>query len=183
MADQTQHRLNERQRRVVTPREGFELAIPVSPTFQKENFYWVVGRCWQSMDWMSEGGSRMFSFSRRPHHLWGPHGLLHNGYRRTPPRGKAVDHSPPTSAKIRKIRAYPLLHTSSRRSAYLVKHRDSFAFVSTNNVMQTLIIYVKAIMNVFGGMRAIFNLLSSLRKRLMISPCCLSFIPFPPSNF
>jgi hypothetical protein len=40
-------------------------------------------------------GSRIFSSPRRPDRLWGPPNFLSNGYR--------LDHSPPTSAEVKKM--------------------------------------------------------------------------------
>jgi hypothetical protein len=52
-------------------------------------------------------GSRIFSSPRHPHRLWGPSNLLSNGYRDSFPgvklQGRDADHSPPTSAEIKKI--------------------------------------------------------------------------------
>jgi hypothetical protein len=45
-------------------------------------------------------GSRIFSFPQRPDRLWGPPSLLSNGY-----RGE-VHHSPPISAKVKKMWIY-----------------------------------------------------------------------------
>jgi hypothetical protein len=42
-------------------------------------------------------------------------------------QGREADHSPPTSAEVKKCGSmHPLPHTPSWRSAYLVKHRDKF---------------------------------------------------------
>jgi hypothetical protein len=48
-------------------------------------------------------GSRIFTSPCCPDHLWGPHNLLHNGYRRP---GREADHSPPTIAEAKKIWIY-----------------------------------------------------------------------------
>jgi hypothetical protein len=43
--------------------------------------------------------------------------------------GREADHSPPSSAEVKKGGAItPLLHTSSRHSE-LIKHRDNFTFI------------------------------------------------------
>jgi hypothetical protein len=56
-------------------------------------------------------GSRIFTSPNRPHRLWGPPNLLSKGYGgalspgvRRP--GREVDHSPPTSAEIKKMWIY-----------------------------------------------------------------------------
>jgi len=50
------------------------------------------------------GGLGSNRFSARPDRLWGPHSLLHNGYRVFPGGkvrpGRAADHSPPSSAAV-----------------------------------------------------------------------------------
>jgi hypothetical protein len=51
-------------------------------------------------------------------------GALSPGIKR---KGREADHSPPTTADVKKNEfIYPLPHTSSWRSAQLVKHRDNF---------------------------------------------------------
>jgi hypothetical protein len=52
-------------------------------------------------------GSRIFSSPRRPDRLWCPRSLLSSGYRGLFPRGlkrpwREADHSPPTSAELKK---------------------------------------------------------------------------------
>jgi hypothetical protein len=54
---------------------------------------------------------------------WVP-GALYSGVKRP---GREVDHSPPTSAEVKKMWVYTSTpHTPSWRSAWLVKHRDNF---------------------------------------------------------
>jgi hypothetical protein len=48
-------------------------------------------------------GSRIFSSPSHPDWLWGPPNLLSNGYQRP---GREADHSPPTSAEVKKIWIY-----------------------------------------------------------------------------
>jgi hypothetical protein len=51
-------------------------------------------------------GSRIFSSPRRPDRLWGPPSLLSNGYQGVKRTGREADHSPPTSAEVKKIWIY-----------------------------------------------------------------------------
>jgi hypothetical protein len=80
-------------------------------------------------------GSRIFSSSRLPHRFWGPLSLLSSGYLGAlspvvKQSGPEADHSPQTSAEIRKIWLYTATpHTSSWRNAQLDKHRDNFTFL------------------------------------------------------
>jgi hypothetical protein len=68
-------------------------------------------------------GSRIFSSPNRPDRLWGPPNLLSNEYQglfslgvKQP--GREVDHSPPTSAKVKKMWIFTFTpHTPSWRSA------------------------------------------------------------------
>jgi hypothetical protein len=54
--------------------------------------------------------SRIFSSPRRPDRFRGPHSLLSSGYRGSFPglkrQGREADHSPPTSAEIKKMWIY-----------------------------------------------------------------------------
>jgi hypothetical protein len=55
--------------------------------------------------------SRIFSYPRRLDRLWGPLNLLTNGYRGLFPQGverpgREADHSPPTTAEVKKIYLY-----------------------------------------------------------------------------
>jgi hypothetical protein len=55
-------------------------------------------------------GSIIFPGRRRPNLLWGPPSLLSNGYRGLSPGvkrpGRESDHSPPTSAEVKKTWVY-----------------------------------------------------------------------------
>jgi hypothetical protein len=52
-----------------------------------------------------------------------------------------VDHTPPSSAKVKKSGAIPPLpHISSCHSAYLIKHRDNFTFLSVPQNIQRQIV-------------------------------------------
>jgi hypothetical protein len=57
-------------------------------------------------------GSRIFSSPRRPGRLWGPLNLLSNGYGggvsflEVKRPGREADHSPPTSAEVKKMWSY-----------------------------------------------------------------------------
>jgi hypothetical protein len=73
---------------------------------------------------------KFLSPAQCPDCFWSSASLLYNGYRKIFPqenggRGCEVDHSPPSSAKIKNVGAvHPLLHTSSWRGAYLIKRMD-----------------------------------------------------------
>jgi hypothetical protein len=63
--------------------------------------------------------------STHPPIQWVP-GTLSPGVKRP---GRGTDHSPPTSAQVKKKWVYTsTIHTPSWRSAYLVKYRDNFTF-------------------------------------------------------
>jgi hypothetical protein len=93
-----------------------------------------------SIYWLDDWGigvrvpviSRIFSYPRRPDRLWGPPNLLSNGYRgavlspRVKRQGREADHSPPTSAEVKKMWIYT--YTPRWSSAWLLKHRDNFTF-------------------------------------------------------
>jgi hypothetical protein len=51
-------------------------------------------------------GSRIFSSPRRPDRLWGPSSLLSNRYQVVNQPGREADHSPPTSAEVKKMWIY-----------------------------------------------------------------------------
>jgi hypothetical protein len=57
-------------------------------------------------------GSRIFISPRRPDRFWGPPDLLYNGHPGAKRPGREADHSPPTSAEVKKMWIY----TSSWRS-------------------------------------------------------------------
>jgi hypothetical protein len=56
-------------------------------------------------------------------------------------KNTVVDHSPPSSAKVKKCGAIPpFSHMSSWLSAYLIKHGDNFIFLSVpQNIQQQII--------------------------------------------
>jgi hypothetical protein len=89
-------------------------------------------------------GSRIFSSPRRPVRLWGSPSLLSNGYWGLFPRGESgrgvtlTTHLQLAPRSRKRGSIHPLPHTSSWRSAYLVKHRDNFTS------------YKKSDYNVFG---------------------------------
>jgi hypothetical protein len=69
------------------------------------------------------------SSPQRADRLWGLPSLLPKEYRGGKRQGLEADHSPPTSAEVKKDPATPPLpHISSRHSASLIKHRDNFTF-------------------------------------------------------
>jgi hypothetical protein len=80
-------------------------------------------------------GSRTFSSSNRPDRLCGPHNLLPNGYRGLPPPGgggvkrpgREADHSPPTSAEVKKIWIWYISSPIRLHGVVLkfVEHRDN----------------------------------------------------------
>jgi hypothetical protein len=51
-------------------------------------------------------GSRIFSSPRRPDRLWVPPSILSNGYRGVKRPVREADHSPPTTAEVKKIWIY-----------------------------------------------------------------------------
>jgi hypothetical protein len=51
-------------------------------------------------------GSRIFSSPCHPDRFWGPPSLLSNGYRGVKRPGCEADHSPPASAKVKKMWIY-----------------------------------------------------------------------------
>jgi hypothetical protein len=51
-------------------------------------------------------GVRIFTSPRHPDRLWGPPNFLSNGYRWLSPRGREADHTPPTSAEVKKMWIY-----------------------------------------------------------------------------
>jgi hypothetical protein len=66
-------------------------------------------------------GSRIFSSPRRPDRLWGLSSLLSNGYVGFSPEikrpGSEADHSPPTSAEVKKM----WIHTSAPPYAFMAQ--------------------------------------------------------------
>jgi hypothetical protein len=80
----------------------------------------------------SRGGVKNFLSPRPPDWFWGPPNFLSNGYWGFFPlgvkrQGCEADHSPPTSIEAKKMWIYTSTpHTPLLRSAYLVKHRDTF---------------------------------------------------------
>jgi hypothetical protein len=51
-------------------------------------------------------GVRIFTSPRRPDRLWGSPNLLCNGYWGVKRPGREADHSPPTTAKVKKMWIY-----------------------------------------------------------------------------
>jgi hypothetical protein len=90
-------------------------------------------------------GSRIFSSLCHPDWLWGPSNLLSKGYWGCFPGGKQpgreADHSPPTSAQVKKTWIYTSTpHMSSRHSAPLVEHRDNFTFFFFTTIIDAEIV-------------------------------------------
>jgi hypothetical protein len=83
------------------------------------------------------GSAKFFYSPQLPDRLWGPPGLLPNGYRGlfSPDANRQereADHSPPCSAKVKKVGAIPPLpHMSSWHRAQLIKHRDNYCKCKT----------------------------------------------------
>jgi hypothetical protein len=78
--------------------------------------------------------ARIFTSPFRPDRLWGPFRLLSNGYNgalspgvKRP--GSEADHSPPTSAEVKKMWVYTSTPTSVFIAQCLVKHRDKFTSI------------------------------------------------------
>jgi hypothetical protein len=67
-------------------------------------------------------GARIFTSPCRPHWLWSPLNFLLSPEVKRP--GLETDHSPPTSADVKKTRVY----SSTPPYAFMVKHRDNFNF-------------------------------------------------------
>jgi hypothetical protein len=62
--------------------------------------------------------ARSFSSPRCPDRLWGPPSLLSNGYRGVKRQGREADHSPTTSAEVKKMWIY--ISTPSLRGIVLL---------------------------------------------------------------
>jgi hypothetical protein len=78
-------------------------------------------------------GLRIFISPSPPDRLWGHPTSYTMGTWSSFPGvkrpGREADHSPPTSAEVKKMwTLQPLTHKPSWASAYLVKHRDNFTF-------------------------------------------------------
>ena len=91
------------------------------PLFNKRYTIFKVGRVAQSVQRLNTGWTIRVAtrFSARPDRPWGPSSLLYNGYRVFPggkvQPGRAVDHTPPSSAAVMEEYSYtsthPLGHT------------------------------------------------------------------------
>jgi hypothetical protein len=51
-------------------------------------------------------GSKIFSSPHRPERLWGPQNLLSSGFPGVKRSGREADHSPPTTAEVKKMWIY-----------------------------------------------------------------------------
>jgi hypothetical protein len=64
------------------------------------------------------GSARFFSPRERPDRLWGPPSLPSDGYQGLSPQGCEADHSPPSSAEVKKVGAISRIsHVSSWHGA------------------------------------------------------------------
>jgi hypothetical protein len=96
----------------------------------------VVARYGLDLLGLIPGSARFSSSLQCPDQLQSPSSLLSKGIRGLFPGGKGVElqgcvanHSPPSSAKVKKCGAIPRCpHKSSWHSAYLIKQMDNFTF-------------------------------------------------------
>jgi hypothetical protein len=87
-------------------------------------------------------GSRIFSSPRRPDRLWGPPSLLSNGVpgalsQGAKQQGREADHSPPTSAEVKKTWSYTSTPTVSFNGVVLnwLSTRTSLPFYGMHPVV------------------------------------------------
>jgi hypothetical protein len=126
-----------------------------------------------------------FLISRSSDLIWGPSSPLYNGYQGTFLRraskqpGLEADHSPPTTAKVKKIRIHPFPHTSPWQSAEVFEHRDILLFLLfvMNTFCVSFVLFLAGSTSNFGdipfkGRGRLLPAQKSIPQQPACSRCC-----------